>query len=378
VEPIRVGFVSRFFYNHSNWKIPIKGWIENIDRSRFSLFGYYTGIVNDEYTDSARQSFTRFVERNPTLADLCKAIRDDNLHILIYPEIGMDHMTLKLASLRLAPIQCTSWGHPETSGLPTIDYFLSSDLMEPPSAEAHYTEKLIRLPNLSVYYEPLGIDAAPVERQYFRLRSDSVLYFCAQSLYKYLPRYDEVFPRIALNVQNCQFAFISDSKSTDINRQFLERMRKVFSRHGLSHEKYICMLPVLDSKHYNAINKLSDIFLDSIGWSGCNSIMEAITYDLPIVTMPGAVMRSRHGFAILHMMGVTNTTAMSLDDYISLAARLGNDRKFRKEISENIHNNKHRVYRDSTCTSGLESFIEEAIAASSQTTSTSSPCDKKQ
>ena len=58
----------------------------------------------------------------------------------------MDDMPIKLASLRLAPAQATSWGHPTTSGLPSIDYFLSSELMEPPNADEHYTERLIRLP----------------------------------------------------------------------------------------------------------------------------------------------------------------------------------------------------------------------------------------
>ena len=58
----------------------------------------------------------------------------------------MDELSLQLAAQRLAPVQCNSLGHPETSGLPTIDYFLSSDLMEPLDAARHYTERLVRLP----------------------------------------------------------------------------------------------------------------------------------------------------------------------------------------------------------------------------------------
>ena len=146
-EPLRIGIISGYFYRHSNWKIPITGWVENIDKQRFTLFGYYTGKENDKETEVARQYFNKFMEDIYSFEELCQVIRNDNLHILIYPEIGMDPTTVRLASLRLAPIQCTSWGHPDTSGLPTIDYFLSSDLMEPPDADDHYTEKLIRLPN---------------------------------------------------------------------------------------------------------------------------------------------------------------------------------------------------------------------------------------
>ena len=54
----------------------------------------------------------------------------------------MDPIALKLGCLKLAPIQMTSWGHPDTSGLPTIDYFLSSELMEPENAQENYTEKV--------------------------------------------------------------------------------------------------------------------------------------------------------------------------------------------------------------------------------------------
>ncbi len=47
-EPIRVGIVSAFFFRHSNWKIPIKGWLSQLDRSRFRVTGYHLGIIRDE------------------------------------------------------------------------------------------------------------------------------------------------------------------------------------------------------------------------------------------------------------------------------------------------------------------------------------------
>ncbi|MCG2721487.1 MAG: tetratricopeptide repeat protein, partial [Thermodesulfovibrionales bacterium] len=202
-EPLRIGLVSAFFHYHAVWKIPIRGWIENIDKKRFSLFGYYTGNRKDGETASARKYCTRFVEDVFSPEDLCALIRKDNLHVLIFPEIGMDPITVKLASLWLAPIQCASWGHPDTSGLPTIDYYLSGDLIEPFDGDLHYTEKLMRLPHLSVYYTPPEIRAAEVDRDTFGLRRDSVLYHCCQSLYKYSPEYDDVFPRIAREVGDC-------------------------------------------------------------------------------------------------------------------------------------------------------------------------------
>ena len=205
---IRVGIVSGFFYSHSNWKIPIQGWLEQLDRQRFSIYGYYTAKKKDPIFEKARRSFDRFRDNSFSLERLCETITNDRLHVLIFPEIGMNPMTARLAALRLAPIQCASWGHPDTSGLPTIDYYLSSDLMEPPGADSHYTERLIRLPNLSIYYNPQEIQPAPLDRSDLDLPLDAALYFCPQSLFKYLPQYDQVFPRIAKQVDQCRFLFI--------------------------------------------------------------------------------------------------------------------------------------------------------------------------
>jgi predicted O-linked N-acetylglucosamine transferase (SPINDLY family) len=83
---------------------------------------------------------------------IAQHILDNQLHILVYLDIGMDPRTTQLAGLRLAPVQCVTWGHPITSGLPTIDYFISSELMEPAEGDNHYSEKLIRLSNLGIAY----------------------------------------------------------------------------------------------------------------------------------------------------------------------------------------------------------------------------------
>ena len=131
-EPLRIGIVSSFFFLHSNWKIPIKGWLSQLDRRRFSLFGYYPGDKRDAETEAATQMFDRFLQRTLEVDGWRREILADAPHILIYPGLFMDTMSVQLAAQRLAPVQCTSWGHPETSGLPTLDYFFSSDLMEPP------------------------------------------------------------------------------------------------------------------------------------------------------------------------------------------------------------------------------------------------------
>ena len=217
-EPIRVGIVSSFYYSHSNWKIPIKGWMGQLDRSRFHVTGYHLGVIHDAQTDAAAGLCDTFVHRILDTEGWRRTILADAPHVLIYPGLLMDTSSLQLAAQRLAPVQCNSWGHPETSGLATLDYFLSSDLMEPPEAQAYYTEKLVRLPNLSIYYEPVAGEPVAVTREELGLRPGATVFWSAQSLYKYLPQYDDVFVRIARAAGNCQFVFLRHFGGAHVTR----------------------------------------------------------------------------------------------------------------------------------------------------------------
>jgi len=362
-ERIRVGILSAFFYRHSNWKIPIRGWVENLDRGRFELFGFYLGRTKDAETVNARRIFDHFTEDVGALEEWCKVIRGHNLHILITPETGMETTTVKLAALRLAPIQCVSWGHPNTSGLPTIDYFLSSDLMEPPDGQQHYTEELVRLANLSVHYDLLETPAGQFDLSRFGLRPGHIRYLCCQSLFKYLPQYDAVFPRIAAQVPEAKFLFVSLPRNAQqLAERFRRRIHAAFARAGLDGSRHVVLLPHLDSRQYRAVNESADVFLDSIGWSGCNSTLEALSCGLPVVTFPGALMRGRHSLAILQMMGVTDTIAADLDDYVAKAVRLGRDPGERLVIRQMVGANLGKVFQDQECIRSLEAFLEQAVA----------------
>jgi predicted O-linked N-acetylglucosamine transferase (SPINDLY family) len=113
------------------------------------------------------------------------------LDVLFYPEVGMDPLTYTLAFSRLAPVQCATWGHPVTTGLPAIDYFLSSVDLETEEADGHYTEKLVRLPRLGVCYERPPMPA-PAERTSLGLPERGHLYACPQSPFKFHPDFDAI------------------------------------------------------------------------------------------------------------------------------------------------------------------------------------------
>lgn len=129
---IRVGIVSRKHHDRHNWRTISGGIIENLPKEKFQLFEYPTKGVSFE--------------------TLCSRIRGDYLHLLIYPDL--DEVAWQMASLRLAPVQCTTWARTETTGLPTLDYFLSSELAEPVEGATHYTERLVKFPGCFMYYDP--------------------------------------------------------------------------------------------------------------------------------------------------------------------------------------------------------------------------------
>jgi predicted O-linked N-acetylglucosamine transferase (SPINDLY family) len=100
--------------------------------------------------------------------------------------------------------------------------------------------------------------------------------------------------------------------------------------------------------------------LDSIGWSGCNSTLESLAHNRPIVTFAGELMRGRHTAAILQMMGLGETTARTVDDYVAIAVRLGRSAAERAAVSARIAAGKHRVYGDRACIAALEAFLDDA------------------
>ena len=366
--PIRVGVVSAFFYDHSNWKIPIRGWLQALS-CEFQLFGFYTGHKLDEITLQAEQVCDEFYSAK-SVEKFAQLILQKNIDLIIYPEVGMNPITTRLAAQRLAPVQCVSWGHPDTSGMPSMDYFLSSDLMEPVNAQEFYSENLVKLPGLSFSWFPdmstsnqnstLGSTS---ELQRLRvdlgLQEDDVVYLCVQNLSKYLPQYDFLFSDIATIVPKAKFVFIEGSTYTSKSLQ--HRLSLQFESAGESYADRVRFLPRMNKEDYRKLNRCADVFLDTPDWSGCNSTMEALDCNLPVVTLPGKLMRARHGFAIYKQMCVSDLIADSLDSYLEIAIRLGVDKKWRREIKNKIAEHKNKLVNDYTPCNSLVDFVRSVV-----------------
>ena len=374
---LRVGFISAYFRLHSVARL-CAGWFEKLDRRRFEVFGYLTGETADGVTRLIGGQCDVFRHmpppvpaqgRNPGdpfgewFEGVCRAVAADRLHVLVFTDVGMDPRTFCLAASRLAPVQAAGIGHPVTTGLPTMDYFLSGELIEPEGAEAHYSEKLVRLPNISLRLFAPGAAPRPNRRPRagFGFENDDVVFLCSQSLFKYTPRYDRIYPAVAKAIPSARFVFIRSSKPED-SGVFLSRLARAFAAEGLERDRFCRFLDNLSPAKFGDLNHAADVFLDTPGWSGGTTTHEAIGAALPIVTLPGEFMRGRVTHGMLRMIGVTETVARDLDDYISIAVRLGRDKDFRHRMRAQIEANRAKLYNDEACVRGLEDFIVRAVA----------------
>ena len=140
-----------------------------------------------------------------------------------------------------------------------------------------------------------------------------------------------MFPRIAREVGDCQFVFIRHF-GQGVTELFQQRLDRAFAAAGLKAEDHCVFLHGMDMNRFAAASAQCDVMLDSIGWSGGNTTLEALAQDLPVVTFEGELMRGRVSAGMLRMMGMPETIAGTIDDYVALAVRIGQDAAWRAEI----------------------------------------------
>jgi len=361
-ERIRVGIVSSHLYEHSVWNAILKGWIQNLNQDLFEIHLFSVSESSDEETILAKSIATSFTENLGNTEDWAKAILGKQMDVLIYPEIGMHPLTCKLANLRLAPLQLASWGHPETTGLPTMDYFISAQDFEPPNAQNHYSEKLVQLPNLGCCYSARSVIPSAVDLQALGIDAASPLLLCPGTPFKYAPEHDQIFVSIAKKLSKCQFVFF-ESPEGSISSVLKNRLSKAFKDETLDAADFIRMIPWQKTEAFYGLMQKADVFLDTIGFSGFNTAIQAIECGLPIVTREGLFLRGRLASGILRRMGMTELIATDEEEYINLVVKLVQDREYRELIKDKMIANRLVLFNDLSSIRALEQFLIECVKA---------------
>ena len=355
-EYIKIGFVSSYFSHHTVSKL-FKNWILKLDQKNFEGFVYYNDNKFDHITNEIKQHTDHFFHHTD-VDQLINQIFNDNLDVLIYLDIGMNPKIQILSSLRLAPIQCNTYGHPVTSGFKNIDYYFSIKLMESQNSQKHYSEKLITLPGLGINYDSPNLSS--IIKPNILNKSNATIFLNLQSLFKLLPQDDHIYLDILKKHSNCCFWFIH-GKNNSITSIFKQRISELFQKEGYAFEKYSYFHPRCGQKEFFGLIEESDIILDSFNWSGGNTSLEAISLNKPIVTYPSHFMRGRHTYAILKILGIEETIANSKEEYIKIAIKLADDIDFRKSIVDKIKKHKNKLFNDDKPIKFLEDMIRTKL-----------------
>ncbi|HEX4764537.1 MAG TPA: tetratricopeptide repeat protein [Usitatibacter sp.] len=358
-DRLRVGFFSHFFFNCTAGRY-FSSWITHLDPKRFEKFVYYTNewVADDTRTiAAAAQAFRHLPGRS--LHALARHVLADELDVLVFPELGMHAETFTLAGLRLAPVQVSGWGHPNTPGLPAIDWYFSCESMEPADARSHYSERLGLLPGLGTRYGiPKGDDKRT--RSEFGLPEGRTLYLVPQSLFKIHPDNDDLIARVISGDPDAT-AVLFASNHDPVTQALGARLGAAFRRHGIDiHQRAIFLMPNVPHPSYLRLNELCDVMLDTLHWSGGNTSLDALSSGLPVVTLPGEYMRGRQSQAMLRALEVPQLIAPTPDEYVATALRLGQDKEERRAVSERLLANRPALFEREEPIRALEDLLERA------------------
>jgi protein O-GlcNAc transferase len=357
-ERIKIGFVSRFMHTHSIGKTT-KGLVKELSRERFEIHVLnIPPLSDDETTRWIRQHADHYLNLEPTLEAARRQIAALRLDVLFYQDIGMEPNGYFLAYSRLAPVQCVSFGHPDTTGIPNMDYFVSNDLFEPEGAAEHYSEQLFLLhdlPTLAYYYRPEPVTAPP-PRTLFGLSDDEHIYLCPQTLFKVHPEFDfllaeilrrDPLGRVVLIRNHCQIW----------SNQLTERLRRsvpdVADR--------ISYIAPLNAAGFTKLLAAVDVVLDTVHFNGMNTSLEAFSVGAAVVTLPKSLQRGRHTQAMYRKMELTECIARDERDYADIAVRLGTDASYRGQVRRQILDRNGVLFENRRVVEEFERFFVAAV-----------------
>ena len=338
----RIGFASCFFRDCTVGHY-FKSWVTDLPAATFDKYVYALDGSEDSLTAEIRSGAHCFRRPAGGLQTIARDILADQLDVLIYPELGMNGLTYALAAFRLAKVQCAGWGHPVSSGHRSIDYYLSSAIMEPSNADEHYSETLIRLPGLGTRYQRPPA-AAAVSREELGLPADAHLYLFPHSLFKIHPDNDAILARIlAQDPQGRLVLFAGENRW--VTEAYLNRLYRELTSHGVDRRR-IHVLPLVSRPKFLGVNRLCDVMIDARRWSGGNTSLDALASGLPIVTWRGDLMRGRQTAGMLERLGLPELIADDDERFVAIASQLGCDPVLRMRTSANIDTTLDRLFDD--------------------------------
>ncbi|MDX2242203.1 MAG: FkbM family methyltransferase [Leptolyngbyaceae cyanobacterium bins.302] len=353
---LRIGFCSAHLRGHTIGKL-YGGLLSQLPTDQFEVVLLRVGNFVDEMAERFAHSVDRVVQLEENMVKARQQIAEQELDILLYTDIGMEPVTYFLAFSRLAPVQCLTWGHPSTTGIPNLDYFLSAEVFEAEEAQDHYSETLVRLHHPGIYFTKPAVPPV-VDRAFFDLPEQGTLYLCPQSSFKFHPEFDEVIGKLLRRDPQGYFVLLQG-----ISSQWDEQLKQRWAKTIPDVMERICFVRRLAYQEYLQLLRVGDVMLDPIHFGGGNTSLEALAMELPIVTWPGSYLRNRLTYGFYQQMGLADCVVWDADTYVETAYRLAHDLEWQAQIRHEIQTRSEILYENQSAVSELTQFFRQAIAA---------------
>ncbi|MDW8223612.1 MAG: tetratricopeptide repeat protein [Gemmatales bacterium] len=345
---VRIGFLSRYLQTHTIGQLNL-GLITHLDRQQFEVYVLSLAPPDGHLGQRFRQVADHYMVLPPDLPLALQQVAALGLDILYYPDIGMDAMSYTLAFSRLAPVQCCSWGHPVTTGLPTMDYFISSATAETSDADSHYSEQLVRLSRLNVVYERPVVNQLSRDRQRLGLPEQGHIYLCPQTLFKFHPEFDQLLSAI-LERDPHGWLVLIEGKYKHWTELLLERFQRTMPQ-ATGRVRFVSKLPRED---FLRLLTLADVMIDPIHFGGGNTSYEALAFGVPVVTWPSPFLRCRLTYAMYQQMDFLELVAWNAQDYVEKAVRVACDADYRHWVHKTLLERSQVLYDDRAIVRELE------------------------
>ncbi|CAM9515745.1 unnamed protein product [Chrysoparadoxa australica] len=352
---MKVGWVSRLFRNHHVGLIS-EGIIEHLPRTHYEVHVFSIG--DGRGSGAARAAdFSHLLPANDLHA--CAAIiRAQHLDVLIYPEIGLDPVVYFLGFARLARVQAVFFGHPDTTGIPTIDYFISCSA-EVQGAESQYSEQLYRMEGLGLFLKrpesprPGKLSAI---REQLHLPPSAHLYLVPQPLFQHHPSFDATLVEILAKDRLGYMVLLNSADGADRHAALLLRLS---SNMTPSQAERVLFYSVTGTSELLALFQTADVVLDAFPTGGLITSFQALAMGAPVVTFPSPKrLAGRMTLAMYQVLGVMDCVATSPKEYASLVLQIGHNPALRASISAKISAYSYRLFQDSRALDNWDKFLQ--------------------
>jgi len=332
----KILFVSGFFHKHTVSKI-FFNFVEEVAKiKKFEVHMLHLSHIEDDWTALFRNLNGKFHQKT-SINEIYNFLMKEKFKTIIFLDHAMNNITQAILNVKLAKKYIMLWGHPITTGSRNVDFFVSSKFMDNNNQD-NYSEKLLLLDGIGFNYK--------VDKNLNSLKKiipKNKSFYIPQALFKFLPKYDHLLGVLLEQNKNSTISIIKD-KDPHYTKIFVERLLK--NKKINKNFKRIFFLDGQDKK-FNFIDKLMEhkIVMDTVGWSGGNTSIEAIYLDKPIITLEGNTLRGNHTSAILKQINLEILIAKNYSEYLALAKKINDDENFYNFVVEKIKTNKKFLFK---------------------------------